>query len=166
MTTPTVAAPAPIPLGSRVSGRRALALASIALTLAGISAGTWVAVSWATDAPAPAAAAGPVFQTWLEPVNVVGLQKQLVRAGYSIAVDGVLDPVTKSALADFLQPSSRHPLGSSLAYAIRGTVITTLRDPTAWNLRFGLNRRTRFVERPLTGPGGQLDAYGNVRSYR
>ena len=75
-------------------------------------------------------------------------------------------PVTKSALADFLQPSSRHPLGPSLAVALQGTIITTLRDPRAWNMRFGLNRRTRFVERPLTGPGGQLDAYGNVRDRR
>ena len=43
------------------------------------------------------------------------------------------------------------------------TVITTLRNPAAWNNRFGLNRKTKFVERPLTGPHGQLDANGNIR---
>jgi len=42
-------------------------------------------------------------------------------------------------------------------------VITTLRNPAAWNSRFGLNRKTKFVERPLTGPHGQLDANGNIR---
>jgi len=146
MTTTTIAAPAPSTPRSRISRR-------LALDQAGGSADATASVS------------GPVFETWLRPINVVGLQKQLVRAGYSIAVDGVLDPITKSALADFLQPSSRHPLGPSLAVALQGTVITTLRDPGAWNMRFGLNRRTRFVERPLTGRGGQLDAYGNVRAH-
>jgi Tol biopolymer transport system component len=94
---------------------------------------------------------------------VVALEQQLVRAGYSLKVDGKLDPVTKSALADFLRPSSAHPLSPSLARALQGTVITTLRNPAPWNSRFGLNRKTNFVERPLTGPGGQLDANGNIR---
>ena len=166
MTTTTIAAPAPSTPRSRISRRLALGIAGIVLALLCTSIGTWLALDQAGGAgTATASASGPVFETWLRPINVVGLQKQLVRAGYSIAVDGVLDPITKSALADFLQPSSRHPLGPSLAVALQGTVITTLRDPGAWNMRFGLNRRTRFVERPLTGRGGQLDAYGNVRAH-
>jgi hypothetical protein len=87
-----------------------------------------------------------------------------VRAGYSIAVDGKLDPVTKSALADYLQLEPTHPLSPFLASALAGNWITGYRNPAAWNQRFGLNRLTRFVEKPLTGPGGQLDANGNLRS--
>jgi hypothetical protein len=167
MTTTTIAAPAPTTPRSRISRRLALGLAGIVLALLCTSIGTWLALDQAGGtADATASASAPVFETWLRPINVVGLQKQLVRAGYSIAVNGVLEPITKSALADFLQPSSRHPLGPSLAVALQGTVITTLRDPRAWNMRFGLNRRTRFVERPLVGPDGQLDAYGNVRDHR
>jgi hypothetical protein len=37
-------------------------------------------------------------------------------------------------------------------------------DPDAWNSHYGLERATKFVERPLTGPGGQLDANGNFRA--
>ena len=167
MTTTTIAAPAPTTPRSRISRRLALGLAGIVLVSAGISIGTWFAVERAVGgAEASASAPGPVFPTWLTPIDVPGLQEQLVRTGYSIAVDGVLDPVTKSALADFLRPNSRHPLSPSLAAALQGTVITARRDPRAWNMRFGLNRRTRFVERPLAGPGGQLDASGNVRDHR
>src|SRR5262249_29636651 len=159
MTTTTIAAPAPSAPRSRIFGRLGLVIASIALALAGISTGTWLAVDL-TAGSATAAAATPVFRTWMKPIDVVSLQQQRVRAGYSIAVDpiaaddGILDPVTRSALADFLQPSSRHRLRAPLAAALQGTVITALRDPVTWNRRFGLNRRTRSVERPVTGPAG------------
>ncbi len=72
---------------------------------------------------------------------------QLVRAGYSIKVDGNLDAVAKSALADYLQPDGAHPLSPFLASALEGTVITGLRDPSVWNRRFGLHRPTTLVER-------------------
>jgi hypothetical protein len=51
-----------------------------------------------------------------------------------------------------------------LAAALQGTWITALRNPAAWNSQFGLHRLTKFVERPLTGAGGQLDARGNLRA--
>jgi hypothetical protein len=53
--------------------------------------------------------------------------------------------------------------GSILAAALRGTVLTGFRDVAAWNQRFGRSRVTKMVERPLTGQGGQLDSYGNLR---
>jgi len=143
------------------ASRRVLAIAASGLSLVGL--GTWLLVDLTSGTTAPAVSSAMPIPTWLLPVYGTGLQRQLVRAGYSIRVDGILDPVTKSALADFLRPSRRHPLNPSLAAALHGTVITTRRDPTAWNMRFGLNRRTWFVERRLTGPGGQLDADGNVR---
>jgi hypothetical protein len=42
-------------------------------------------------------------------------------------------------------------------------VLLGRQNPVLWNRRFGFNRPTRFVERPLTGLGGQLDANGNIR---
>ena len=95
---------------------------------------------------------------------MIHLKKQLVRAGYSIKVDSTLDPITKSALADYLQLDPTHPLSPFLASALEGTVITGFRNRVTWNSRFGLHRLTKFVERPLTGPGGQLDANGNLRA--
>lgn len=105
--------------------------------------------------------------------DVIDLQRQLRSAGYeltmttdvdySLPITFRLDPVTRSAAADYLRPTEASPLGFRLALALRGTVITGRRDPAAWNARFGTNRATRWVERPLTGPGGQLDAFGNVR---
>jgi hypothetical protein len=164
MTTTTIAAPSPAEARSRLTRRLAFGLAAITLVPAAIGVGTWLAIGGAGGGEdVTPSASVPVFRTWLRPIDVVGLQKQLVHAGYSIRVNGILDPVTKSALADFLQPTARHSLSRSLAAALQGTVITTRRDPAAWNLRFGLERRTRFVERPLTGPGGQLDDYGNVQ---
>ena len=100
---------------------------------------------------------------WLKNLEIIRLKKQLVRAGYSIKVDGGLDPVTKSALADYAQLDATHPISPFLAEVLRGTVITGFRNPTAWNTYFGLHRPTKFVERPLTGRGGQLDANGNFR---
>ena len=152
------------------ASRRALAIAASGLSLVGL--GAWLLVDRASGTTEQAVSATPIptwlspIPPWLSPVDVVGLQRQLVRAGYSIRVDGILDPVTKSALADFLRPSRRHPLNASLAAALDGTVITTRRNPTTWNMRFGLNRRTRLVERPLIGPDGQLDADGNLRALR
>lgn len=105
----------------------------------------------------------PFTSPWLERLDVTHLEAQLVRAGYSIKVDGNLDPITKSALADYLRLDSAHPLTPSLASELEGTVITGFRNPAAWNSHYGLNRKTKFVERPLTGPSGQLDANGNYR---
>ncbi len=166
MTTTTVAAPAGAASRVPFSRRVPLVFRLAAIMLAAIAVGTWLGIARATGGGDASPVNVPVFRTWLRPVNVVGLQRQLVRAGYSIHVDGALDPITKSALADFLRPRRRHPLSASLAAALQDAVITALRDPTAWNMRFGLNRPTRFVERPLTGPGGQLDTNGNLRPLR
>lgn len=144
-------------------------LAGLILTLATV--GTWLMVDRVAgrsanpvSAPAAVSAWAPIESPWLGRAEVVRLEKQLVRAGYSIAVDGKLGPVTKSALADYLQLDAAHPLSPFLAGALEGTWITGYRKPAAWNQRFGLNRLTRFVEKPLTGPGGQLDANGNLRN--
>ena len=104
----------------------------------------------------------PIALPWLQPLVTTDVDKQLVDAGYSIKTDGKLDPVKKSALADYLRLDSTHPLSASLAPQLEGTVITGLRNPAAWNKRFGLDRKTTFVERPLTGASGQLDANGNI----
>jgi hypothetical protein len=163
-----------IAAASRTRGarRRALTLAGLILTLAVVSVGTWLIVqrvagngaSAMSSSTTPARLFMPIAAPWLGRAAPVRLEKQLVRAGYSIAVDGKLGPLTKAALADYLQPDARHPLSPFLASALEGTWITGYRKPTAWNQRFGLNRLTRFVERPLTGPGGQLDANGNLRN--
>ena len=113
--------------------------------------------------PARASAWTPFASPWLECLDVTHLEEQLVRAGYSIKVDGNLDPITKSALADYLRLDSAHPLTPSVASVLEGTVITGFRNPGAWNSHYGLNRKTKFVERPLTGRAGQLDANGNYR---
>ena len=122
-------------------------LASCILGLAAVSVGTWQIVaqftggSGANVTAAEPAAGRPSPSLWAQGLDPIRLKRELVRAGYSIKVDASpLDPVVKSAVADF----------------------TYVGDPTAWNLRFGLNRPTKFVERPLTGPGGQLDANGNL----
>jgi Putative peptidoglycan binding domain len=176
MTT-TVANPVathtpPLAAVRRRAARRPLTLAAVTFTLAALAVGTWLIVervagtgaSAVSSSATPAPSFTPVAALWLRRAEVVRLQKQLVRAGYSIAVDGKLDPLTKSALADYLPLDATHPLSPFLASALAGTWITGLRKPAAWNRRFGLNRLTRFVERPLTGPGGQLDANGNLRS--
>jgi Tol biopolymer transport system component len=162
---PRIAAPR-----SQRPRRRPLMLAGITLALGLAALAAWLSVdrlsaSGARTVAVASAAprSNPGVSLWVERLDVAGLERQLVRAGYSLKVDGSLDPVTKSALADFLRPSSAHPLSPSLARALEGTVITTLRKPAAWNSRFGLNRKTKFVERPLTGPDGQLDANGNIR---
>jgi len=171
--TKPVTSSAPPVAASRTSGarQRALTLAGLMLTLAVVSIGTWLIVDRTAGRSAnpvsPATSLPvwtPIASTWLERLAVNRTKKQLVRAGYSIKVDGNLDPITKSALADYLQLDPAHPLDPILAAALQGTWITGLHNPTAWNSRFGLNRLTKFVERPLTGPGGQLDANGNPRA--
>jgi len=91
-----------------------------------------------------------------------GLQQTLRNNGYAIGSTGMLDPLTRSAAADFVRVDAGHPLDSWLATSLAGTVITGRNDPVTWNARFGTNRVSQMVERPLTGPGGQLDAYGNI----
>jgi hypothetical protein len=176
MTT-TVANPVatrtpPLAAVRRQAARRRLTLAALTFMLAALAVGTWLIVervagtgaSAVSSSTTPAPSSMPVAAPWLGRAEVVRLERQLVRAGYSIAVDGKLDPVTKSALADYLHLDATHPLSPFLASALAGTWITGYRKPAVWNQRFGLNRLTRFVERPLTGPGGQLDANGNLRS--
>jgi len=171
MTT-TVANCTPPAAAVRRRAARRLTLAALTLTLATLGVGAWLIVqrvagtgaSAVSSSTTPAPSFTPIAAPWLGRAEVVRLEKQLVRAGYSIAVNGKLGPVTKSALADYLQLDATHPLSPFLARALEGTWITGYRKPAAWNQHFGLNRVTRFVERPLTGPGGQLDANGNLRS--
>jgi hypothetical protein len=151
--------------------RRRLALPVVVPTLAAAVAGTSLVLAGSggpSSAPvaaaAPAPAWTPIASSWVEAFAVRDLKRQLVRAGYQVKVDDSLDAVKKSALADYLRPGSASSLGSTLAGALRGTVILGRQNPVAWNSRFGLNRPTKFVERPLTGPGGQLDANGNIRA--
>jgi peptidoglycan hydrolase-like protein with peptidoglycan-binding domain len=94
---------------------------------------------------------------------VAALQSRLIAAGYAVRPTGVLDPVTKSAAGDFLSVRPSPATEPLLSSSLQGTVITGKRDPVAWNARFGRNRRTQMVERPLTGPGGQLDDNGNLQ---
>jgi len=153
------------PSPARQTRRRSIVLGTVVLALGLALLATWLIIASnapSVQAPGPATPSTPISSPWLARVEITGLETRLVRAGYSIKVDGELDPVTKSALADYLRVDSTHQLGPFLAAELDGTVITGLRDPAAWNRRFGLDRKTTFVERPLTGPGGQLDANGNV----
>jgi hypothetical protein len=156
---------------SRPSHRGPITLAGIILMLGLAVPATWLTLdrsarSSANTATGAAAvpAWSPIFAPWPQQLVVTSLERGLVRAGYSVKIDGKLDPVTKSGLADYLQIDSAHPLSPFLASALDGTVITGLRNPGAWNSHYGLERATKFVERPLTGPGGQLDANGNFRA--
>jgi Tol biopolymer transport system component len=150
--------------------RRRLALAVVVPTLAAAGAGTSLVLEGSAGpssapvaAAAPAPAWTPLASPWVDAVDVRDLKRQLVAAGYQVKVDDSLDPVTKSAFADFLRPGSRSSFGPGLVSALRGTVLLGRQNPAAWNVRFGLNRPTKFVERPLTGRGGQLDGNGNIR---
>jgi hypothetical protein len=172
VTKPGTLSASPVAAASRTRGarQRALTLAGLILTLAVVLAGAWLIVDRGAGRsanPVSTATSPPVWtpiaSTWLERPAVIRAKKQLLRAGYSIKVNGNLDPITKSALADYLRLDPAHPLDPILAAALQGTWITGLRNPTAWNSHFGLHRLTKFVERPLTGPGGQLDANGNLR---
>jgi hypothetical protein len=163
----------PAAAGSRLGYMRwrGLTVSAISLTFAGLAVGTWLTFAGGARQSAPpvraltpaAAAWTPTPSPWVDQLGVIDLKKQLVRAGYQVTVDDTLDPVTKSALADYLQPGSVSSLGPALARGLRGTVILGRQNPVAWNSHFGLHRPTKFVERPLTGPGGQLDLNGNLR---
>jgi hypothetical protein len=151
--------------------RRRLALAVVVPTLAAGVAGTSLMLAGSADpSSAPVAAAAPaptwtpIASSWVEAFAVRDLKRQLVRAGYQVKVDDSLDAVTKSAVADYLRPGSAGSLGPVLPRALGSTILLGRQDPAAWNSRFGPHRRTKFVERPLTGPGGQLDANGNLRA--
>ena len=148
-TTATRAPPTAAPSRRRGARRPPLALAMIATTLAAAGIGTWLIVgrvsgtgASALSPPITAPAWTPTTTPLLERLQVVGLKRQLVRAGYAIKVDGNLDRVLKSALADYLQPDGPHPLSPVLASALEGTVITGLRNPSVWNSRFGLHPTT------------------------
>ena len=143
---------------------------TVALTLAGLAVGTWLLIGGGGQSAAQASAATPVLAwapipaPWDVQLGVADLTSQLAGAGYQIRLDGRLGPVTKSAAADYLLPGSSSSLAPALARALSGTVFLGRRDPVDWNFRFGLHRPDKFVELPLTGPGGQLDANGNIRS--
>jgi hypothetical protein len=148
-----------------------LALAFRVLALAAGAAATALMLTGSAGlrSPSPVAAvasapAWPAFATpWADAVDVPNLKRQLVRAGYEVRVDNNLGPVTRSAFADYLRTGTASSLGAALARALRGTVLLGRENPVLWNRRFGLDRPTKFVERPLTGPGGQLDDHGNIR---
>lgn len=97
-------------------------------------------------------------------LNVRALQQQLVRAGYKIKVTGQLDPLTKSALKDYLQPNAQHPLSAGLEQALGGPQTSQLhksgttydihgaRNPGAWNAAHGLNTPPTHTSVPNTPP--------------
>src|SRR5205814_259497 len=142
--------------------RPRLALAMIATTLAAAGIGTWLIVgrvsgtgASALSPPITAPAWTPTTTPLLERLQVVGLKRQLVRAGYAIKVDGNLDRVLKSALADYLQPNEAHPLTPFVASALAGTVITGLRNPSVWNRRFGPHPTTLVELAPYVRATGR-----------
>jgi hypothetical protein len=155
--------------------RRRLALAFLVPALVAAAAATSLMLVGSADlssrppvaapvAAAAPAASWPAFATpWAEAVDLPGLKRQLVGAGYQVKVDDSLGPVAKSAFADYLLPATARSLGPGLVRALRGTALLGRQNPVLWNRRFGLNRPTKFVERTLTGQGGQLDANGNIR---
>ena len=90
------------------------------------------------------------------PVNVRGLQAQLRRAGYAIQQDGRMGPLTKAALADYLQLRGGASISPALSQALKGTVITGKRNPKAWNARFAPKS---VVARPQ-----DVDRRGNAKT--
>lgn len=158
--------PPPVSPHHHVSHRVWLLLAGALVLAVLVGAGIWFFAIRSTETTEQAVA--PQAEVALPRAElslaggVKGLQQQLRAAGYSLAVTGVLDSLTRSAAGNYLRPSFLTPLESDVEAALAGTFITGIRDPAAWNARFGLNRATRWVERPLTGVGGQLDAYGNL----
>jgi len=159
VTTPG-AGLAPSPAHHDVHHR--LRIAAVAVLAVFIGVGVWTLVDRLTATSADGTAAAPIAVRSLHTWSVSDLQRRLRVAGYALPVTGVLDPVTKSAAADFLRPGQVDSLWPSLAVGLQGTAITGRRDVAAWDARFGTDRATRMVERPLTGAGGQLDAYGNL----
>ena len=155
------------PISRHLPGRWAYLAGIMAAVILGV--GIWAVLEvgsgsqGGTTATAAPAVAPDAFGVNVSP-NVPVFQLRLQSAGYDLGMSTVLDPVTRSAAADFLRLSTARPLVGWLAAALEGTVLTGRRDATAWNRRFGLHRITQMVERPLTGAHGQLDDYGNVRS--
>jgi hypothetical protein len=139
---------------------RRRSIAAVVAAGAAVGAGAWALADHFTGTPPATVASvpGAMEPTAANAFAAAALQRQLVAAGYDIGVTGVLDPVAKSAAADFL---SVVPVG--LETAMRKTVIIGRADPAAWNRRFGTHRWARMAARPLLGPGGQLDDYGNIR---
>ena len=156
---------------SRSVRRFPFALAALFITLAAVGVGAWLIAEHVDGSGGSVLSPRAITPAWtpietklLERRRIVGLKRQLARAGYSIEVNGNLDPVAKSALADYLRPDGAHPLDPFLAVALEGTVITGVRDPVTWNNRFGPRRVTTFVELPFSGGREKLDANGNVLS--
>ena len=150
---------------SRHHGHRRLivAMGILAAVLMGLTAWTLVdRLTGQSETVATLTQASAVPLDAYSVLRVAGLQQTLRDNGYSIAATGMLDPLTRSAAADFVRVDARHPLDQWLANALAGTVLTARHDPVSWNARFGTDRVTQMVERPLTGTGGQLDAYGNI----
>ena len=147
----------------RITPHRRRLFAAAAVLAAAVGVGAWALTVRLTQSNERTAVLAATWSGSGIVVDAAAFQNRLAAAGYSIRVTGVLDPVTKSAAADFLRVTQSQPLEPWLANALQGTVIRGTRDPVAWNERFGLNRPTRMVERPLTGPEGQLDAFGNLR---
>lgn len=87
-------------------------------------------------------------------VDVLGMQKYLRGKGYNISADGKLGPVTKAALADFLNPKGK--IGDALSQALAGTHITGHRNVAAFNAKFGNAPVKAFRPR-----GQLLDKHGN-----
>ena len=154
----------------RAGRRRPLALAVIAVTVATVGAGTWLIVGLvagsganALSAPITAPAWTPTAMPLAERGQVLGLQRQLVLAGYAIKVDGNLDRVARSALADYLRPNEAHPLTPFVASVLGGTVITGLRNPSVWNRRFGPHPTTLVELAPYVRATGRR-AYSSLRT--
>jgi hypothetical protein len=143
-------------------------LLPIVIVCAGVvlGVGAWLLTARLSDSTkpsaAPAATASQFSHDFMLPLDITALQFRLADAGYAILITRALDPLTRAAAADFFG-SVAHPLTPLLARALDGTTFLGRGDSTSWNARFGLNRRTGMVERPLTGPEGQLDEYGNLR---
>jgi hypothetical protein len=107
--------------------RRSLTLALTIPALAAAVATTALLLTRSAGTSSTSAAAVtpvPAWTTfgspWLEALDVRDLKRQLVRAGYQVRVDDRLDPVAKSALADYLQPGSVSSIGPTLARALGG----------------------------------------------
>jgi hypothetical protein len=132
----------------------------VAIVVAAVAAiAGWTLVERLTstsESVAPRAAA-PLAAAPFEISSVAALQRQPQASGYAIPVTGVLHPLTKSAAGDSLGALAIRRLALGLRVSMADTVLTGHHDLVAWNARFGAARLTRMVERPVTGPGGQLD---------
>ena len=104
--------------------RRRLAVFLLAPALAAAVAATSLMLAGPASVSSPPVdvASAPVWTAlespWAEAVNIRDLKRQLVGAGYQVRVDDSLDPVTKSAFADYLTPGTASSLGAGLARAV------------------------------------------------